>query len=115
MLFNLRRNFCHTAYFTTVYNLYRHSGLTTIRPSSLHGLNNLLASLNTTKHNMLVIQPRCLRQSNEELTAICVGACIGHAQQELFCVQHHAVIELIVEALAVDTFPSSAISSRKIT
>lgn len=88
-------------------------GSTRVATQLLNILDDVLSLNNTTKDDMLAIQPRAGDGSDEELASVGVGSGVGHAQEEGLSVLELEV--LVVEALSVDGLASSAVVSGEIT
>lgn len=76
-----------------------------------HALNHSHPALHATKDCMLSIQPRCWRESNEKLTAICIGAAVRHAENTSSSMLQIAA-NLVLEFFAVDRAASAAGAGR---
>jgi hypothetical protein len=73
-------------------------------PNLIHDIHSLH---HMPKHSMLPVQMRRRRQRNKELTPICPGPAIRHAEGPFVLVREGAV-ELVLEFLAVDGFAARA-------
>merc|ERR1712083_687098 len=56
---------------------------------ALNLADNLHAFQNSAKDDMTAIEVSCLYSGDEELTAVCVLACVGHRQLPSACVLEH--------------------------
>src|SRR3990167_5533179 len=62
---------------------------------------------------MLSVEPRTWHKGEEELTAVCVSACVGHGEQSLTSVLHFEV--LIRKPRTVDALTTHSVSVSEIT
>lgn len=76
-----------------------------------HALDDPHPTLHPAEDCVLAIQPGRRRKSDEELTAICIGAAVRHAQNSGTGVLE-VITDLILEFLAVDGAAAAASASR---
>jgi len=98
---------------TAVDNRHSRARGAALRADGLHLLNDVHALLNAPEHDMLPVQPRRLRDSNEELRAIRVGTGVRHRQQARASVPKLEV--LIGELRTVNALTASTVATSEVT
>jgi len=95
--------------------LERELDRTRVATSLLQGIHHLLALVicDLAENHVLSVQPTRDGSGDEELAAVCVGSCVGHAQQVLLVVGELEV--LVCELLAVDRLAAGAVAPGEVT